>query len=66
MKNAPIFVLDEATAHLDIETEREILESIYNFTADRTLMVISHRPEVLSRMDRVLTLRDGRLEGARN
>jgi ATP-binding cassette, subfamily C, bacterial CydC len=66
LKNAPIFVLDEATAHLDIETEREILESIYNFTADRTLVVISHRPEVLSRMDRVLTLRDGRLEGARS
>jgi ABC-type transport system involved in cytochrome bd biosynthesis fused ATPase/permease subunit len=62
LKNAPVLVLDEATANLDVETEREILESIYELTADRTLVVISHRPEVLSGMDAALTLRDGRLE----
>jgi thiol reductant ABC exporter CydC subunit len=62
LKNAPIIVLDEATANLDVETEREILESICELTAGRTLVVISHRPELLSGMDAVLTLRDGRVE----
>jgi ATP-binding cassette, subfamily C, bacterial CydC len=62
LKNAPILVLDEATANLDIETEHEILEWIYELTAERTLVVITHRPEVLSGMDAVLVLRDGQLE----
>jgi ATP-binding cassette subfamily C protein CydC len=64
LKNAPILILDEATASLDLKTEREVLDSVNELTADRTLVVISHRPEVLTGMDAVLTLRDGRLEGA--
>lgn len=65
LKDAPVLILDEATANVDFQTERQILDSVYKFTADRTLVVITHRPEVLSGLDAVLTLRDGRLEGAR-
>lgn len=63
LKNAPILILDEATANLDLKAERKVLDSVDELTADRTLVVISHRPEVLSGIDAVLTLRDGRLEG---
>ena len=42
-----------------------VMQTIYKFTVDRILVVITHRPEALSGMDAVLTLRDGRLEGAR-
>ncbi|MBV8275431.1 MAG: thiol reductant ABC exporter subunit CydC [Verrucomicrobia bacterium] len=63
LKDAPVLILDEATANLDVETERRILDSVYEFTVDRTLVVITHRPEILSGADTVLTLRDGRLEG---
>jgi ATP-binding cassette subfamily C protein LapB len=56
-------ILDEATANVDFETERRLLDSVYEFTVDRTLVVITHRPELLSSTDAVLTLRDGRREG---
>jgi ATP-binding cassette, subfamily C, bacterial CydC len=62
LKDAPILILDEATANIDFETERQILDSVYEFTANRTLVVITHRPEVLSGMDGVITLRDGQVE----
>jgi ATP-binding cassette subfamily C protein CydC len=62
LKDAPVLVLDEATANLDLETEKEILDRVFQFTIDRTLVVITHRPENLSGMDTVLTLREGCLQ----
>ena len=62
LKDAPVLILDEATANVDFETERRILDSVYEFTADRSLVVITHRREALLRADAVLALRDGRME----
>jgi ATP-binding cassette, subfamily C, bacterial CydC len=62
LKEAPVLILDEATANLDPVTEREILDRMFQLTTDRTLVVITHRPEKLFGLDAVLTFRDGRLE----
>ena len=61
LKDAPILVLDEATANLDPETERDVLDRVFQLTTGRTLVVITHRPENLFGLDAVLTLRDGQL-----
>jgi ABC transporter family protein len=61
LKEAPILVLDEATANLDPETECDILDRVFQLTTDRTLIAITHRPEKLFAMDAVFTVRDGRL-----
>jgi energy-coupling factor transporter ATP-binding protein EcfA2 len=45
LKEAPILVLDEATANLDPETECDILDRVFQLTTDRTLIAITHRPE---------------------
>jgi ATP-binding cassette, subfamily C, bacterial CydC len=56
LKDAPVLILDEATANLDEDTESEVLDAIRSFAEDRTLIVISHRPTVLGLADRVVTL----------
>jgi ATP-binding cassette subfamily C protein CydC len=62
LKEAPVLILDEATANLDAETERDILDRVFQLTTDRTLIVITHRPEKLPGMDAVFTFNDGRLK----
>jgi len=61
LRNPRILVLDEAFSALDIETERRIRHNLWNTFADRTALVISHRPVGLADFDRVLMLREGRL-----
>jgi thiol reductant ABC exporter CydC subunit len=56
LKDAPILVLDEATANLDVATESRLLEALVPFMAGRTTLVISHRPTVAGRVDRVVVL----------
>ncbi len=56
LKDAPILVLDEATANLDVKTEERLMDSLEGFMATRTTLIISHRPEVAARADRVLIL----------
>jgi ATP-binding cassette subfamily C protein CydC len=60
LKGAPILVLDEATANLDVLTERRLLDSLAPFLAGRTTLVISHRPSVADHVDRVILLENGR------
>jgi len=60
LKDAPILVLDEATANLDVLTERRLLESIAPFMAGRTTLVISHRETVAERVDGVVVMDAGR------
>jgi len=60
LKDAPILVLDEATANLDVLTERRLLESIAPFMAGRTTLVISHREIVAERVDGVVVMDAGR------
>jgi ATP-binding cassette, subfamily C, bacterial CydC len=56
LKDAPVLILDEATANLDEDTESEVLDAVRSFAEGRTLIVISHRPAVLRLADRVVRL----------
>ena len=56
LKDAPILVLDEATANLDVLTERDLMTSLAPFMAGRTTLVISHRASVAAGMDRMVRL----------
>jgi ATP-binding cassette subfamily C protein CydC len=56
LKDAPILILDEATANLDAATEAEVVERIDAFARNKTLLVISHRAVALELADRVVTL----------
>lgn len=60
LKDAPILVLDEATAHLDPPTERAVLERIRQVRHGRTTIVISHHADVMDGVDLVLRLDRGR------
>jgi ABC-type multidrug transport system fused ATPase/permease subunit len=60
LKDAPILVLDEATANLDAATEDRVLRQVRTFARDKTMLVISHRPAPLGLADQVLDLGSGR------
>ena len=57
-----IIILDEATNALDQKTENEILKSILKFKKDITIVMISHRLELIKKFDKVLFLDQGKLE----
>lgn len=61
LKNAPIVVLDEPTAHLDAGLERVLEESILQLCAGRTVLMIAHRLPTVMRADRILVLEGGRI-----
>ncbi len=63
LKNAPILILDEATANLDAVTEQQVLESLEAFMAGRTVLTISHRPSVVARVGQIVRLENGRVSG---
>ena len=65
IKDAPILVLDEATANLDVLTERDLMASLAPFIADRTTLVISHRASVAAGMDRTVRLEERPREAVR-
>jgi ABC-type bacteriocin/lantibiotic exporter with double-glycine peptidase domain len=56
-----VLILDEATSSLDNETEREIVEEIKDFKAEKTLIVIAHRYSTIEHCDRVYKLDKGRI-----
>lgn len=64
LRDAPFVVLDEFTAHLDPETEAEVVRRITPFLAHRTVLLATHREATLALADRVVELVDGRLVGA--
>ena len=59
LRDAPLLLLDEPTAHLDEETELGVAAAIERLAAGRTALLVAHRPELARRADRVLELRDG-------
>ena len=62
LKNAPIVILDEATAFTDPENETKLQESIANLTKGKTLLVIAHRLSTIKNADRIVVLNNGRIE----
>jgi ATP-binding cassette subfamily B protein/subfamily B ATP-binding cassette protein MsbA len=59
LKNAPILILDEATASVDTATERLIQEALERLMANRTSFVIAHRLSTIRKADQILVLRQG-------
>lgn len=61
LKNAPILVLDEATAALDSESEGLIQDALWKLMEGRTAIVVAHRLSTIQRMDRIIVLDDGKV-----
>jgi len=61
LKNAPILILDEATSHLDTESEALVQKALYNLMQDRTTLVIAHRLSTVQKADRILVMEAGRI-----
>ena len=61
LKNAPIIILDEATASVDTATEKLIQEALERLMAHRTSFVIAHRLSTIRRADQILVLRHGEI-----
>lgn len=58
-QNAPILILDEGTSHLDIVTEKKVLQNLS--TLHLTRILVAHRPETISYADKVFAMRNGQL-----
>lgn len=63
VKDAPILILDEATASLDAESEREIQEALDELARGRTTLIVAHRFSTLRNADRILVFESGRIIG---
>ena len=61
LKDAPILILDEATAALDNESERLVQDALQRLMPDRTTLVIAHRLSTIEHADQVLVLDQGRI-----
>ena len=61
LKNAPIILLDEATASLDVENETLIQTALSRLIKDKTVLVIAHRMRTVAGADKIVVLADGRV-----
>jgi subfamily B ATP-binding cassette protein MsbA len=61
LKNAPILILDEATSHLDAESEMLVQRALANLMAGRTVIVIAHRISTIRRADKIIVMDRGRI-----
>ena len=62
MKNAPILILDEATAYTDMENQNKIQESLMALCKNKTLVVIAHRLTTVIDCDKIIVLDAGKLD----
>ncbi|MBV9020064.1 MAG: ATP-binding cassette domain-containing protein [Ktedonobacteraceae bacterium] len=61
LRDAPILVLDEPTASLDVEAEAEVMHALDTLVVGRTVLMISHRLSTLGNVDEIIVLKDGRI-----
>lgn len=59
LKDAPIILLDEATASLDVDNETIIQESLSRLIKNKTVMIIAHRMRTVAEADKIVVLKDG-------
>ena len=62
LKDAQILVLDEATSALDTRSERQVQAGLESLMEDRTSLIIAHRLSTIATVDRIITLKDGRID----
>ena len=60
--NADILVFDEATSSLDLETERQIIESIYDLAGKKTILIVTHKLSLIKKCDNIYWLENGKVE----
>ncbi len=61
MKDAPVIILDEATANVDPENEKELTEAIQNLTKEKTIIMIAHRLKTVRNADQIIVIDKGRI-----
>ena len=61
LRDAPILILDEPTAALDVEAEAEVMRALNELVVGRTVIMISHRLSTLGNVDEIIVLKDGQI-----
>lgn len=64
LKDAPILLLDEISASLDVENERKIQEALNHLTEGKTVIIVSHRLKSVENVDQIVVMNEGRVEAA--
>ncbi|MDR0271999.1 MAG: ABC transporter ATP-binding protein/permease [Clostridiales bacterium] len=62
LRDRPILILDEATAAVDVETEKQIREAMDDVMRNRTTIIIAHRLSTIKKADKIIVLKDGQIE----
>lgn len=66
LKDAPILILDEIAASLDVDNEKKIQESLNKLIKNKTVIIISHRLKSIEKADKIVVLHDGKVESQGN
>jgi ATP-binding cassette subfamily B protein len=61
MKDAPVIILDEATANVDPENEKELMAAVAALTREKTILMIAHRLKTVRHADQILVVDQGRI-----
>ena len=61
MKDAPIIILDEATANVDPENEKDLMEAIQALTREKTILMIAHRLKTVRNADQIFVIDKGKI-----
>lgn len=64
LKNAPILLLDEISASLDVENERKIQESLNLLIRNKTVIIVSHRLKSIEKADKIIVMNSGKIDAA--
>jgi len=62
LKNSPILILDEATASIDRESSRSLVQTIFEEVQNRTIIMVTHEANLLDLVDRVICIREGKVD----
>jgi ABC-type multidrug transport system fused ATPase/permease subunit len=61
LQDAPVYLLDEVTSNLDVQTEERVLDNLFAELSDRTVVFVTHRITSATRADRICVLDSGRV-----